>query len=112
MWFGGSFDIRDLGNIIVILLFDDENDPKCIHMRGPWSFVKYMVGSFHPREAAIVEDTRFDIASFWVQIHGLQIRCLTGRMLRPLEALWAKLNTLRNRLNVIVMDVVCESRSI
>ena len=28
----GSFDICDLGNNTVMLLFDDEDDPKCILM--------------------------------------------------------------------------------
>ena len=64
-WFGGSFDTRDLGNNIVMLLFDDEDDSTRI-------FDKYN-GLFHLGEAATVEDTRFDTTSFWVQICGLQI---------------------------------------
>ena len=76
MWrFGGSFDIRDLGNNTIMILFDDEADPKRILMQGPWSFNKYS-GLFHLGDAATVEDTRFDTASFWVQICGLQIRCM------------------------------------
>ena len=72
MWRSGeSFDIRDLGNNTVMLLFADEDVLKCIHMQGPWSFDIYMVGLFHLGEVAIVEDTRFDTTSFWVQIHGL-----------------------------------------
>ena len=66
-----SFDIRDRGNNIVMLLFNDEDDPKRILMQGPRSFDKYMVGLFHPGEAATVEDTMFDTASFWVQNCGL-----------------------------------------
>ena len=67
MWKSGrSFDICDLGNHIVMLLFDDKDDPKRILMQGPRSFEKYMVGLFHPGEAATVEDTMFDTASFWV----------------------------------------------
>ena len=46
-------------------------------MQGPWSFNKYMVGFFHLSEVATVEDTRFDTTSFWVQICGLHIRCMT-----------------------------------
>ena len=48
-----------------MLLFDGEDDLKHILMQGPWSFNKYN-GLFHPGEAAIVEDTRFDPTSFWV----------------------------------------------
>ena len=72
---GGSFDIRDLGTNTFMLFFYDKDDPKHILMQGPWSFDKYN-GLFHLGEAAIVEDTRFDTRSFWVQICGLQIRCL------------------------------------
>ena len=72
MWRSGrSFDIRNLGNNIVMLLFNDEDDPKRILMQGPRSFDKYMVGLFHPAEAATVEDTMFDTTSFWVQNCGL-----------------------------------------
>ena len=66
-----SFDIHNLGNNIVMLLFNDEDDPKRILMQGPRSFDKYMVGLFHPGEAATVEDTTFDTTSFWVQNCGL-----------------------------------------
>ena len=69
----GSFDIHNLGNNTIMLLFDDEDDLMCIKMQAPWSFDKYMVGLFHPGEVATVEDTRFDTTSFWVQIHGLQV---------------------------------------
>ena len=56
MWrSGGSFDIRNLGNNTVMLLFDNEDDPKRILMQGPWSFNKYMVGLFHPGAAATME---------------------------------------------------------
>ena len=61
-----SFGICDLGNHIVMLLFDDEDDPKRILIQGPRSFDKFMVGLFHPGEVATVEDTMFDTASFWV----------------------------------------------
>ena len=54
----GSFDICDLGNNIVMLLFDDKDDSKCI-------FDKYN-GLFHLGEVATVEGTRFDTTSFWV----------------------------------------------
>ena len=66
MWgSGGSFDIRDLGNNIVMLLFDDEDGLKHIS----WSFDKYN-GLFHLGEAATVEDIRFDTTTFQVQIAG------------------------------------------
>ena len=55
---------------------ESKEGSRSIQMQGPWSFDKYTVGLFHPGGAAIVEDIRFDTASFWVQIHGLHIRCM------------------------------------
>ena len=74
---GGNFDVRDLGNDIAMLIFDDEDDPKWILMQGPWSFDKYLIGLFRLDEAAMVADAKFNTTSFWVQIHGLQIRRMT-----------------------------------
>ena len=74
---GGNFDVRDLGNNTAMLIFDDEDDPKWILMQGLWSFDKCLIGLFRLDEAAMVEDAKFDTASFWVQIHGLQIRQMT-----------------------------------
>ena len=67
MWrSGGNFDIRDLGNNTAMLLVDDEVDLKRILMQGPWSLDKYLIGLFHPDDAATVEDAKFDFTSFWV----------------------------------------------
>ena len=63
---GGNFDVRDLGNNIAMLIFDDEDDPKWILMQGPWSFDKCLIGLFCLDEAATVEDAKFDTASFWM----------------------------------------------
>ena len=77
MWrSGGNFEIRELGANIVLILFDDETDVNRILLQGPWTFDKYLIGLFKLGEEASVEDARFDKASFWVQIHGLQLRCM------------------------------------
>ena len=65
----GSFDIHDLGNNTIMVLFDDEDDAKRILMRGPWSFNKYS-GLFHPGEATTMEDSRFDTATFCYRFVG------------------------------------------
>ena len=65
MWrSGGNFEIRELGANIVLILFDDETDVNRILLQGPWTFDKYLIGLFKPREEASVEDARFDRASF------------------------------------------------
>ena len=41
-----SFDVRDLGSNMVLVLFDEEYDLDHILMRGPWSFDKYLLGLY------------------------------------------------------------------
>ena len=65
MWrSGGNFEIRELRANTVLLLFDDETNVNRILLQGPWTFDKYLIGLFKPREEASVEAARFDRASF------------------------------------------------
>ena len=41
-----SFDIRDLGSNMVLILFNEEYNLDHILMRGPWSFDKYLLGLY------------------------------------------------------------------
>ena len=77
MWrAGGSFEVRDLGDNTVLILFEDEADVVRILMQGPWSFDRYLIGLYRPGEETTVDDASFDWTSFWVQIHGLQLRSM------------------------------------
>ena len=69
-----SFDIRDLGSNMVLILFDEEYDLDHILMHGPWSFNKYLLGLYKLERNESVKNTQFDRASFWVQIHDLPIQ--------------------------------------
>ena len=67
MWrVGGSFEIRDLANNAMLILFEDEADVNRILMQGPWSFGKYLIELYRPSEEATINDATFDKASFWV----------------------------------------------
>ena len=41
-----SFDIRDLGSNMVLILFNEEYNLDHILMRDPWSFDKYLLGLY------------------------------------------------------------------
>lgn len=68
-----SFDVRDLGSNVVLVLFNEEYDLDHILMCGPWSFDKYLLGLYKLEKYKAVKNARFDRASFWVQIHDLPI---------------------------------------
>ena len=112
-----------LGTIQLRLLFDDEDDPKRILMQGPWSFNKYMASLFHLGEAVTVEDSRFDTASFWVQICGIQIRCMTRENAKAIGSTLCKVECIeesakgdcrgccmRVRININIMQPLCKGR--
>lgn len=58
---------------MVLILFEDVADVNRILMQGPWFFDKYLIGLNKPGEAATVDYATFDSASFWIQVHGLQL---------------------------------------
>ena len=66
-----SFDIRDLGSNMVLILFDEEYNLDHILMHGPWSFDKYLLSLYKLERNESVKNAQFDRASFWVQIHDL-----------------------------------------
>ena len=69
-----NFEIRDLGSNTTLLLFENEADSLKILSQGPWSFDKYLMDLYKPKEDELVDDATFDGASFWVQIHNLSLR--------------------------------------
>nr|POF20811.1 hypothetical protein CFP56_14325 [Quercus suber] len=91
---GGNFDVCDLGNNIAMLIFDDEDDPKRILMQGPWSFDKYLIGLFRPDEAAMVEDAKFNTASFW---SGFKCPMLCKISRPSIHLLWQRHNKSNGR---------------
>lgn len=69
-----NFEIQDLGSNTALLLFENEADSLKILAQGLWSFDKYLMGLYKPKEDESVDDATFDGVSFWVQIHNLPIR--------------------------------------
>lgn len=69
-----NFEVRDLGSKTVLIIFDDETAPQKILSQGPWSFDKYLVRLYRPKDKESVDDATFVGASFWVQFHYLPLR--------------------------------------
>nr|POE74081.1 uncharacterized protein CFP56_70284 [Quercus suber] len=68
-----TFEVRDLGSITVLIIFEDESTPQKLLMQGPWTFDKYLIGLYKPLGEESVEDATFDRASFWIQMHNIPL---------------------------------------
>ena len=72
-----EFHIKDLGNHLILLTFEDELDAKKILLGAPWSFDKYLIALCRYETYQSLKDLHFNTAIFWVQIHDLSARRMT-----------------------------------
>ncbi|KAK7856879.1 hypothetical protein CFP56_020970 [Quercus suber] len=68
-----NFEVCDLGSNTVLIIFDDDAAPMKILTQGPWSFDKYLIELYKPKDDESVDDATFLHTSFWVQIHNLPL---------------------------------------
>ncbi|XP_065624185.1 uncharacterized protein LOC136065223 [Quercus suber] len=69
-----DFEIQDMGNHILLFVFENELDANLVLLGEPWSFDKYLVVLRRYEEDISLQRLRFDIAKFWVQVHSLPAR--------------------------------------
>ena len=69
-----DFEIQDMGNHILLFVFENELDANRVLLGEPWSFDKYLVVLRRYEDDSSLQRLRFDTAKFWVQVHGLPVR--------------------------------------
>ena len=69
----GGFEVKDVGNHVVLFLFSDKLDVDRVLLGEPWSYDKHLVSLCRMEKNAAVKDLVFDKTSFWVQIHDLPV---------------------------------------
>ena len=71
-----EFKIREVGDHILLFVFELETDAERVLAHEPWSFDKHLV-LFQRYDYSIpAKHLRFTKIMFWVQIHGLPMRML------------------------------------
>lgn len=124
MWrFVQDFEVRDLTENTVLLLFMDEPDTQKILSQGPWPFNKYLIGLYKPKATKYVDDVSFDTTSFWIQIHNLPLSRMNranahaiGSTIGKVEQVDASLagechgRYLRVRVNIRIDQPLCRGR--
>ena len=66
-----DFEVSDMGENRVLLLFQEKEDLDRELLQGPWSFDKYILLLHKLEVGESILTLTFQKAAFWVQIHGL-----------------------------------------
>ena len=72
-----GFKVRNVGNHVVLFIFDNEEELEKILEGEPWSFNKHLVMIQCYDHTILVRDLVFDHVSLWVQVHDIPIQYLS-----------------------------------
>ena len=85
-----DFEVSDIGENRVLLLFQEKEDLDRILLQRPWSFDKYILLLHKLEVGESISTLTFHEAAFWVQIHGLPTLSQTTEEGYVLEEAWAR----------------------
>ena len=71
-----SFQAQDVGNHVIIFVFETNNDAKRVLMDGPWRFDKHLVLFQRYESGRAISGLQFTHVPFWLQIHDLPVNKL------------------------------------
>ena len=74
-----GFEVRDMGNHLVLFSFSDEPDVAKVMQGESWSFDKHLVAIQVMERHEDITSLDFDETSFWVQIHGLLVGSMSHK---------------------------------
>ncbi|XP_075640182.1 uncharacterized protein LOC142611915 [Castanea sativa] len=69
--FRSGFKIKNLGDYVILLISDDENEVEKVPNAEPWCFNKHLVIMQKYDKSIAMEELKFEKTRFWVQVHGL-----------------------------------------
>nr|XP_023928474.1 uncharacterized protein LOC112039800 [Quercus suber] len=72
-----SFQVQDMGNHIMVFVFETKNDVERVLMNEPWCFDKHLVLFQKYVSGQPIHQLQFNLVPFWLQFHGLPIDHLT-----------------------------------
>ncbi|KAL0002584.1 hypothetical protein SO802_016365 [Lithocarpus litseifolius] len=68
-----DFETQDMGDHIMLFVFESEVDANRVLLGEPWSFYKYLIVLRRYEDDSSLRRLSFDRAKFWVQVHGLPV---------------------------------------
>ena len=84
-----GYKIWNLGDHMVLFVFDNILDVERIIENQPWSFDKHLVVLQTFEEFSKLKDLVFDKALFWVQVHAIPIHFISKKVVESIrETIW------------------------
>ena len=74
-----GFKIRDVGNHVLLFVFDNENEAERILATEPWTYDKHVIILSRYDGSRSIQRVKFHTVKFWVQLHGLPVNKLNER---------------------------------
>ena len=74
-----GFEIRDVGNHILLFVFDNENEAERVLATEPWTYDKHLIILSRYDGSCPIQNIRFHMVKFWVQVHGLPVNRLNEK---------------------------------
>ena len=75
-----GFKVKNMGNHIVLFIFDNKLEVDTILANEPWSFDKHLIVLQRYDEDMLVEELQFNRTSFWVQVHDIPVRFMNQKV--------------------------------
>ncbi|KAL0009244.1 hypothetical protein SO802_010746 [Lithocarpus litseifolius] len=75
-----GFKVKNMGNHIVLFIFDNKLEVENILENEPWSFDKHLMVLQRYDKDTLVEDLQFNQTSFCVQVHGIPVRFMNQKV--------------------------------
>ena len=74
-----GFEMRDVGNHILLFVFSNANEAERIIATEPWTYDKHLIILSRYDGLCPIQNGRFHTVNFWVQIHGLPVSKLNEK---------------------------------
>ena len=79
-----DFEIQDMGNHVLLFVFENEVDINWVLLGEPWSFDKYLIVLRRYEDDSSLRKLFFHTAKFWVQVHDLPVRQMVTKIAKSL----------------------------
>ena len=73
-----------MGNHILLIVFENQEDVNRVLLSEPWTFDKHLVVVQKYEKNTLIQDVSFVKTSFWVQVYDVPIRYMTKEVVEDI----------------------------